>query len=299
MWAGYRFTVGPLLPARAEAAAQPSSGLDRLARAPLFPAPAFFEGLGELAAKNRAGHKSYLLGEVRTTGWWYFFPVALGVKTPIGFLLLWVAGVVVAACAPPGTRRRRLLEPVVIAGALLLVCLPSRITIGLRHVLPIYPFLAITAGIGLARLGRTRRAFPGGPALATALLGWHLASSAVAHPDYLAYFNEIGGDHPERILVDSDLDNGQDLDRLADTLRARRIPQVWLAYAGSATVAEHGLPPVRWLEPGQRATGWVAASLYSIKLGSLGRPGYDDFAWLEGYRPVARVGRSILLYRIP
>jgi hypothetical protein len=300
MWAGYRFAVGPLIPATNGAATQPAGTVDRVAGAPVFPAPAFFEGLGELAAKNRAGHKSYLLGEVRTTGWWYFFPVAVAVKTPIAFLLLWGVGVVVTARGSPGTRRRRLLEPVAIAGAILLVCLPSRINIGLRHVLPIYPFLAITAGIGLASLGRTTRLrTPAGPVLAAALLGWHLAASVGAHPDYLAYFNEVAGDHPERILVDSDLDNGQDLDRLADTLRARRIPEVWLAYAGSATVAEHGLPPVRWLEPRRPVSGWVAASLYSIKLGSLGRPGHDDFAWLEGYRPVARVGRSILLYHIP
>ena len=72
-----------------------------------------------------------------------------------------------------------------------------------------------------------------------------------------------------------------------------------LAYAGSATVAEHGLPPIHWLEPHHPVTGWVAASLYSLKLGSLDRPGHDDFAWLERYRPVALVGRSIRLYYVP
>ena len=99
IWAGYRFSVGPLIaPAAVGEAAAPAGAsapppaLDRLARAPVFPAPALFEGLGELAAKNRAGHKSYLLGEVRTTGWWYFFPVALAVKTPLPFLLLVAAG---------------------------------------------------------------------------------------------------------------------------------------------------------------------------------------------------------------
>jgi hypothetical protein len=302
IWAGYRFSVGPLGPGSNPAAtvgAESPSVLDRVAGAPIFPAPALFEGLGELAAKNRAGHKAYLLGEVSATGWWYFFPVALAVKTPIGFLLLCLAGIVAASRAPPGTGRRHLLEPALIAGAILLVCLPSRINIGLRHVLPVYPFLAITAGLGLASLLRTRGAFAAAPTTAAVLLGWHLVASAAAHPDYLASFNEVAGNRPERILVDSDLDNGQDLDRLADTLRARAIPEVWLAYAGSATVAEHDLPPVRWLEPGRPVTGWVAASLYSVKLGSLGQPGHDDFAWLRSHRPVARVGRSILLYRIP
>jgi hypothetical protein len=290
VWAGYRFAVGPLAPA----AAGPSDPLARLASAPVFPAPALFEGVGQVAAKNRAGHKSYLLGEVRHTGWWYFFPVALAVKTPLAFILLSLAGALAAARSPPGRHRRLQLEPLAIAIALLLVCMPSRIDIGVRHVLPIYPFLAITAGVGLAGLLRPGRGAP----LAALLLGWQLVSSARAHPDYLAYFNELAGDHPERILVDSDLDSGQDLKRLADTLRARRITTVSLAYAGSATVAEHGLPPVTWLEPHRPVKGWVAASLYSLKLGSLDRPGHDDFAWLERHAPVASVGRSIRLYYI-
>ena len=70
----------------------------------VFPAPALFEGLGQLAAKNRAGHKSYLLGEVRTTGWWYFFPVALAVKTPLPFLLLIAAGSRRLLARLPGVR---------------------------------------------------------------------------------------------------------------------------------------------------------------------------------------------------
>jgi hypothetical protein len=300
VWAGYQFELGPLLPARPDASEpQPESlgVIERVAAAPVFPAPPFFEGLGELAAKNRAGHKAYLLGEVRHTGWWYFFPVALGVKTPIAFLLLCAAGVLAAWRASPSSRRA-LIEPAAIAFAILLVCLPGRINIGLRHVLPVYPFLSITAAIGLAALVRARWAASAGPIVAAALLVWHLVSSAAAHPDYLAYFNAFGGARPEEILVDSDLDNGQDLARLADTLRARGIDTVWMAYAGSATVAEHDLPEIRWLEPHRPERGWIAASLYSIKLGSLGKPGHDDFAWLERHRPVARVGRSILLYHI-
>ena len=203
-----------------------------------------FEGIGQLAAKNRAGHKCYLLGEVRDTGWWYFFPVALAVKTPIAFLLLLGIGAVAAARAPPGVERGRQLVPLLIACALLLVCLPSRINIGLRHVLPMYPFLAITAGSAW-RVFSCRRGRPG--ARRSRRCASRLAAARVfaAIPTTSAYFNELAGQHPERILVDSDLDDGQDLRRLADTLRARHVPVVWLAYAGSATVAEHGLPPVR------------------------------------------------------
>jgi hypothetical protein len=59
------------------------------------------------------------------------------------------------------------------------------------------------------------------------------------------------------------------------------------------------MPRIRWLEPHRPDTGWVAASLWSLKLGSLNQPGHDDFAWLERYQPVARVGRSIRLYYVP
>jgi hypothetical protein len=302
VWAGYRFAVGPLTaPEPDHGAVAPAAwpSLDALARAKVFPAPPLFEGLGQLAAKNRVGHKSYLLGDVRTTGWWYFFPVALAVKTPLAFLILTAAGLVVVWRGSADSDRRRRLEPAAIALAILVVCLPSRINIGLRHILPMYPFLAMVAGMGVTGLWRSGQARSAARGLAILLVSWQLAATAMAHPDYLAYFNELGGHHPERILIDSDLDDGQDLKRLADTLRARRIPVVWLTYAGSATVAEHGLPPVRWLKPHQTVTGWVAASLYSIKLGSLDQPGHDDFAWLERYRPVALVGRSIRLYYVP
>jgi hypothetical protein len=119
-----------------------------------------------------------------------------------------------------------------------------------------------------------------------------------AHPDYLPYFNQLAGGHPERILLDSDLDWGQDLGRLADTLRSRGVPYVWIAYHGKVDLSRQGLPPFTELPPEQPVTGWVAASLFSLALGEQGGP-IDSYAWLRPYQPVARVGHSILLYYIP
>lgn len=308
VWAGYRFSVGPLIteadiPLESRPAAQGSLGgvyraAYHIARAPVYPAPEFFQGLAMVHGKNQAGQKAFLLGDVRRDGWWYFFPVALSVKTPIPFLVLFGIGVA-AALRPSGPSRWRALAPAAAAGAILLVALPSRINIGLRHVLPMYPLMAVVAGYGAISLWRSRNARWLGQAAVILLVGWQIATGLRVHPDYLAYFNEAAGEHPERILIDSDLDNGQDLWRLADTLRARGIEEVALAYAGSATVAEHGLPRIRRLEPHRPDTGWVAASLWSIKLGSLNQTAHDDFAWLERYQPVARVGRSIRLYYVP
>jgi 4-amino-4-deoxy-L-arabinose transferase-like glycosyltransferase len=309
VWAGYRFSIGPLV---AEAdrpleigpeTQEEYGGLYRtayaIAQAPVYPAPEFFQGLSMLYRKNQAGQKAYLLGEVRSDGWWYFFPVALAVKTPVPFLLLFGTGLAAVLRMEVGVSRWRAIAPAAAAAALLLVSLPSRINIGLRHVLPMYALMAVLAGLGAVALWRWRKAGVLGPAAAGMLIAWQVAGGIRIHPDYLAYFNELAGRHPERILVDSDLDNGQDLRRLADTLRSLRVTDLALAYAGSATVAGHGLPRIRWLVPHEPDTGWVAASLWSLKLGSLDQPGHDDFAWLERYTPFARVGTSIRLYRIP
>jgi hypothetical protein len=300
VWAGYRFSIGPLVtptevaPAERHVARSAEERTAyRLAEASVYPAPEFFQGISMLYHKNKTGQKAYLLGEVRTTGWWYFFPVALGVKTP---LALW--GLILAflwRLRDNPERRWQTAAPFVAALAILLVCLPSRINIGVRHALPMYPLLAICAGGGAAALWTAtwRRT---GQALAVGLLGWLLVSSARAHPDYIAYFNELASDHPERVLVDSDLDNGMDLRRLADTLRTLQVPRLWIAYAGSADLSQAGLPPYRGLPPRTRVTGWVAASLYDIKLGAVDTDTHDEFAWLDRETPVATVGKSIRLY---
>lgn len=188
--------------------------------------------------------------------------------------------------------------PVVAAGALVLVCIPSTINIGVRHLLPIYPLFAIIGGVGAWRLWHMATPKFVGPILVVVLLGWQLVASIQSHPDYFAYFNEFAGQHPEKILIDSDLDWGQDVFRLSSELRGRHIEQVSIAYAGSADLDHFGLPPYRMLVPHQPTTGWIAISLLRLKTGGVNLP-TDSFAWLEAYQPVCVVGRSIRLYHIP
>ena len=274
--------------------------VDRLAETPL-PAGDLFRGVMKVRAHNARGHDGYLLGNYRKDGWWYFFPVVLGVKTPLAFLLLLAAGIW-ALTRMPGKRQPERWSPVVCALAILIVVLPSRINIGVRHVLAIYPFLSITAGVGLATLFRHGRANRWILAAAYALLLWFSASSAMAHPDYLAYFNELGGAHPERIVVDSDLDWGQDLWRLSRRLRQVGAPLVTLDYFGSEDIYDQGLPAVRPLVPYQPAEGWIAISEFSLTVGAedVRKKAQRDehpYAWLLD-KPYTRVGKSIRLYHV-
>jgi Dolichyl-phosphate-mannose-protein mannosyltransferase len=308
VWAGYRFSIGPIkegTPAPASATTRPEGvdGLKRdvaaVLRLPVFPAPGYARGVLDLRRENRSGErKNYLLGQPIREGRWTFFPVALGVKTPIPFLLLALVGGV--ALAMTGRRRRSALVPPFAALAMLAAAMTANINIGVRHVLPIYPLLAICAGVGILTLWNVRprgRWWPTGPVIAAGLTAWLVVESLCAHPDYLPWFNQLAGSHPERVLLDSDLDWGQDLGRLADTLRARRVPQVWLAYHGKVDLARQGLPSYTELPADQPVSGWVAISLYRLALGSEGGR-LDAYAWLREYLPVARVGHSILLYYI-
>jgi hypothetical protein len=165
-----------------------------------------------------------------------------------------------------------------------------------RHILPIYPLLAVAAAPGLVRVWSSPRRTGAVRIAIVALVAWQLADSVRAHPDYLAHFNELAGREPDRILLDSNLDWGQDLLRLSAELRARRADSVALAYFGNADLSRHGLPPIRPVPPDRPTSGWVAISEMCLKDVAGGGRAYG---WLKDRVPVARVGRSIRLYYFP
>jgi hypothetical protein len=241
---------------------------------------------------NFIGHRSYLLGESSVHGWWYFYLVALAVKTPLPLLLLGLPGLV--ALGYVGWRDRaaiHLAVPLWFVAVLAFSSLYSHINIGVRHVLILYPLLAIGAAWALIHGWQAARS--AAPRLLLAgLAAWQLLTPIIAYPDYLAYFNFIAGDHPEQILVDSDLDWGQDMRRLSSELARLKVPEVYLAYRGNVELAREGLPPFQILAPNTPVTGWVAISMLALKEGG------DGYHWLSAYTPVERVGKSIDLYHI-
>lgn len=275
VWAGYRFSFGPALGALP------------------VPASELWQGLADAWRLNAViGQEAYLFGDISNTGWWYFFPVAIAVKTPLPFFVLAVVGVWGAIRQQAA---RRFLEPAVAAAAILAAIIFTNLNIGLRHVLPIYPLAAVVAGFGVTVMWT---AVPRRSVMRTAvvaLLLWQVGSTWRAHPDYLPWFNVLAGREPERILVSGDLDWGQDLLRLADTVRARGIDSLTLAYFGSADPREH-FARVRPMARFERPSGWFAVSVAVIK--GLHVPGHTGFEWLEAVEPEAKIGKSIRLYHL-
>jgi hypothetical protein len=191
-------------------------------------------------------------------------------------------------------RRWLLAAPVLALAAILLFSSAySHIMIGVRHVLILFPLMAIVAGAFACAMWQ-RFGHVAARALLIALLGWQTIDVVLAHPDDLAYFNGLAGSHPERILVDSDLDWGQDLRRLKQTLADRKIASFSFVYRGTADLQREGFQSFRFLWPNERASGWIAVSLLARATGSEDG-GYD---WLNAYTPVQRVGKSIDLYYI-
>ena len=265
-----------------------------------LPAWEYFDGIRDALDHNASGHFSYLLGQPRSHGCWYYFPVALGVKTPLAFLALLAVGIGVC------WRHRRhvaYLMPLAFALGILLPAMSAGVNIGVRHVLPVYLAFSVIAALGLVQLARlsSRRAWAGAAALGLVL--WLAATGALHHPDYIPYFNELVPGQPDRVLCDSDYDWGQDTKRLAARLKQLGATQLNYGYAGQTgnslfLEAYPGLPPITGIRPLHPAEGWTAvcptidhATQYGLEYRDPNtKPWYTYFPVRE------RVGTIDLLY---
>ncbi len=271
IWAGYRFSFGHA----------PDISFP-------VPFPELFAGLKQLKEHNASGHLGYLLGSVSGFGFWDFFLVALGVKTPLGFLALLAIGIALAC--RKNSPSDRLWLPLTFSAAILIVTMFSHINIGVRHVLPVYVAFSIVAAFATLHLLKAG-AGKAASIAAIVLCGWFAVSSVLSHPDYLAYFNEIAGSQPENILVDSDLDWGQDQKRLAQRLKELGVKEVFYTPHIMADIYREGFPKTYYVNPSMPGPGWNAVSVTQWKEQRMA-------PWVNRMPPPERVGKSILLWNV-
>jgi hypothetical protein len=254
---------------------------------------AYLEGARYQLAHNRDGHPGFLLGQRARTGFPHYFAVALLLKNTPAFLL----ALLLAALAALRGRSAFGLAGVLLVPAALVFAVASagRIQIGERYLLPAYPLLIVFAAVALARSARTRAA-----RVAVALLPIAQAGSALAAAPhgYLAYFNALAGGTQggHRALLDSNLDWGQDLPRLAAWMRRNGVSSVQLGYHGADDPGRYGIAhedlPGLTLHPRRPASvpfhGVVAVSP-NLLFGVFPRLG-DPYAALREREPFARAG---------
>jgi Dolichyl-phosphate-mannose-protein mannosyltransferase len=300
IWAAYRFQVGPMA-----TSVESREGVARVARHTGFLQPAILGAVdhvpayqflqGILVARRFTHHPptAYLFGQEFTKGRAYFFVVMLLTKTPIPFLLLGGCGLVVLVWQVFRGRDPFAIVPLTGILVPLAVTTFSHVYLGVRHVLSIYPFLAIAAGLYVsvfwqrARLPAWAKAM-----LVSGLLAWAAVDCIRAAPDLLPWYNEVFSPWAAYIHVDSDYDWGQDLGRLPAELRSLHAENVSLIYSGSADPNQFGMTSWHALAPGDQATGWVAVSEKFL------RSTPDKFLWLDHAKQVGTAGKTIRIYYV-
>ena len=265
---------------------------------------AFSQGflLGQAKAQVRG---AFLAGQYSLKGWWYYFPVAWLIKTPVGLVILFVSGLIVFVM-----RWRRLglgseafaLLPIALY---LAPAMYARLNIGLRHILPVYPFVLLVAAAAVKEfIGVKGR---GGWIALGALAAFWLFEFGRVYPSNLAFFNQfVGGPrNGSRYLVDSNLDWGQDLKQLKEWMDRKGVSHINLAYFGTADPAYYHidctyLPGSPFFAEGSvrapELPGYVAVSatvLSGVYMNDRGRALYKP---LWDTEPAARIGCSINVY---
>lgn len=192
---------------------------------------------------NRDGHATSLLGRYGTQGWWYYFPVAFALKTSLPFLIITLAALAWVLWRLIRKRDQRmlwLLVPIAIYAAL---SMSSHINIGIRHFLPVFPFLFIAGGALLERLLRVRYPRHLAIALLAISFGWMSVEALRAYPNYLSYMNQLASSHPHWwYLSDSNVEWGEDNAALAEYLHARGETEVAGALSGGwGSLLEQGI----------------------------------------------------------
>ena len=260
----------------------------------------------EYAANIRAIHGWYsqghtlpqfLLGHFSTTGWPQYYLVAFLLKTTIPAILLFVIALVIGI----RTRSFAFFALLLFVVMFMAVAAAGHLDLGIRYVLPIYPFVYAATSLGLGP-----RASGLGWLVAVLLL-WHVGENVAAYPSYISYFNESIGSkrNADKFLIDSNLDWGQDLRRLDAWCREHHVDRITLHYFGGADPAFdlRFAKPVLLRGPGYVALpkGWFALSrhLYRVSFA----PGiwpmdYDTYLAQNHARLVTTVGGSINVYAI-
>jgi len=251
---------------------------------------------------------AFLAGRYSAQGWWYYFPAAIALKTPLACLLMAIVGTGAMLARPArttGISRVFLLGPPVI---FLAAAMSTTFNIGVRHVLPVFPFMVVLAAVGATSLAaRLNLKQPVALLLVICALG--IAEVARAYPSNLAFFNVVAGGPKGgyRYLADSNIDWGQDLKPLGRWMREHQVAHVNLAYFGTAVPGYYGIDStliwgttIPGVAPDQigapKLPGYVAISTTLLQ-GVPFEPRLRDFYKpLRDRVPAADIGGSIKIY---
>lgn len=261
---------------------------------------------------NQQGHSTSLLGMYSQMGWWYYFPVAFALKTTLPFLLLSVTSAGWSIFKLVKDRDLRFVWLLVPAAIYSVFVLFSHINIGVRYLLPMFPFLIILGARLLDELLRVRYVLA--TAAVVLVCGWTAVEAWRAYPDHMSYMNQLASRAPHWwYLSDSNVEWGDDLSRLAVYLKERGETSVADATLGGFGILRfYGIERVDALDeqldhadgPRYLAIGASYLNGSTVPWGGPGS-GRDTLAgrvhYFDDYRkrtPEAIIGNSIYVFRL-
>jgi 4-amino-4-deoxy-L-arabinose transferase-like glycosyltransferase len=226
-----------------------------------------------------SGQSSFLLGETSTTGWWYYFPTLIFLKTPVPALILVGFGLYFVV----RYRSSNLLAGAMLlaAGVFLGVAMLSKANLGIRHIMPIVPLLFIITGYALTQMPKFKYLF-------MVLFAWMAISFIISYPYYLNYYNEFAGGsyNGYKIAADSNTDWGQDLKRIADYIHENNLSNVYLEYNWNGVssldyyLGKGNYKQLSSWTPGEKGYAIIGASAYD------GSPEYQFLKNCDGLKQI-------------
>ncbi len=277
-------------------------------------------------------HDVYFLGDITSFGQSNYFPIIYFIKEPLAWWALVLIAIIILAWQwryPPRewlNRGYHFIRNHLEEFAMLLwlaiywiSSIRSDLNIGVRHLLPTYPFAILLVSGQIARLGSRLHATGYNKKLAsyylliTALLGWYVYENIKTFPYYLTYFNQVvgGPSGAYKYVVDSNLDWGQDLIRFSDWVKQNNIPKIEFDYFGWADASYYLHDRYIWtssvkykdaqdFKSRNQSDGWLAVSATFLmsSQGPADMPNKINYLWLNSYQPVTVIGNSIFVYRI-
>ena len=262
----------------------------------------FLKGLVNMMDYSNAHHPSFFMGKAGRQDHWLYYPAAFFLKSGVPFLILVFLGIFW------GIQKKMELSAWIWLPALLGFAdiLPVQ-NLGVRYLLPIYPFLILTAAFAAGIIWKEK--FEAGKNLGKILvLGlvlWQTVSVLTNYPGMISYFNDfIPVDRKIHFLGDSNLDLSQDLGRLAETARHKGWKKVKLAQYGVMDPSLYGMEWEPWTENDLKGPqpGWVyAVNASFLQLAPVFYPDLIPIAssWIASLPPTGRIGESWFYFEIP
>lgn len=310
-------------------------------------------GLTMVFLRVGGGNTTYFLGEIASTAWREYFPIVFAIKVPAALLVFLALAALLAAKAwwrqflivhraftgfggklrGWWQMKREIIAEHFDEMAMLIfifiywaASIAGNLNIGVRHVLPTFPFLYLLIAGQLHRWVHANGiALPENPFRAFFVLAgslvrkslkttaivllfiWYVSAVVRIYPYYIAHFNELvgGPEQGYKYVVDSNLDWGQDARRLAAFAEERGIEKIKVAYFGGSQIQKYlGSRYEELIGNGGRQEGWIAISATLLQGGrGMQAKGFDQstthYMWLNNFEPVTKIGYSIFVYYIP